>query len=196
MLARDNFGALSAVFVVLWGINVAIDVSGLKSGTTFISGLASLGGQFYLTSAILTKLGLTDRDAKPRFMSFWGANILSSIGIALGLVLLVVPGVYLAARWSASGPAVLSGDKAAEALSRSWRMTADRAMPIAIALLVIFVPLIGIGVILAVTIPDSFAQSIVLNGFVFAGLCLSWVLAAAIYSLLAAPHGDLADVFA
>jgi hypothetical protein len=52
------------------------------------------------------------------------AVLLSGAGIALGLVLLIVPGIYVAVRWYfVAQSVVIDGGRSAEALRGSWRLT-------------------------------------------------------------------------
>ena len=52
------------------------------------------------------------------------AVLLSGAGIALGLVLLIVPGIYVAVRWYfVAQSVVIDGGRSTEALRGSWRLT-------------------------------------------------------------------------
>lgn len=52
------------------------------------------------------------------------AVLLSGAGIALGLVLLIVPGIYVAVRWYfVAQSVVIDGARSTEALRGSWRLT-------------------------------------------------------------------------
>lgn len=56
--------------------------------------------------------------------SYFGAAFLSGLGMILGLILLVVPGLILAARWSIATGLVLRDDAhASDSLKRSWELT-------------------------------------------------------------------------
>jgi hypothetical protein len=70
-----------------------------------------------------------------------GAGIL----VFLGFILLIVPGVLLALRWSVAGPAlVLEGRAIPEAMGRSADLTRDRRMSI----LLLFLIFLGIQFVL------------------------------------------------
>ncbi len=56
-----------------------------------------------------------------------GVAILSGIGIALGMIVLIVPGLILAAMWAVAIPAAVIEEKGAfESLSRSQELTSER----------------------------------------------------------------------
>ena len=59
-----------------------------------------------------------------RLVTLFLAVLLSGAGIALGLVLLIVPGIYVAVRWYfVAQSVVIDGARSAEALRGSWRLT-------------------------------------------------------------------------
>lgn len=67
------------------------------------------------------------RAAAPRFPAALGAVVLSSLGIALGLLLLVVPGVWLAVRWYfGAQAAVLDQTSPGASLARSAQLVKGR----------------------------------------------------------------------
>lgn len=67
------------------------------------------------------------RAAAPRFPAALGAVLLSSLGIAIGLLLLVVPGIWLAVRWYfAAQAAVLDNTSPSASLDRSAELVEGR----------------------------------------------------------------------
>src|SRR5436189_1325221 len=52
-------------------------------------------------------------DANSRLLSLVGASLIYSIGVVIGLVLLIVPGLLVAARWSLMAPAIMLEEKLA-----------------------------------------------------------------------------------
>jgi hypothetical protein len=74
-----------------------------------------------------------------------GLMLGSGVLIGLGFVLLIVPGVLLALRWSAAGPVlVLEGRSIPEAMGRSADLTRDRRGSI----FLLFLIFVGIEVVL------------------------------------------------
>ena len=97
-----------------------------------LAALASLVGQFWLQGALVEavgdvrdgrqdlSLGETFRRVQPRLPAIIVAGILAAIGIFIGFVLLVVPGLFLLTIWSLIIPViVLEGRSAGESFGRS-----------------------------------------------------------------------------
>jgi hypothetical protein len=60
---------------------------------------------------------------RPRLPALISAGVLAGLGIAVGFVLLIVPGLYLLTRWALIVPViVLEGKSAGESFSRSWEL--------------------------------------------------------------------------
>jgi hypothetical protein len=59
-----------------------------------------------------------------RLLPMIGVTILSYLGISMGLLLLIVPGILVAIGWSLAGPLIVdASDSPLEALSESWEAT-------------------------------------------------------------------------
>lgn len=139
---------------------------------------AALGGAFgiaYLVATIvagylvleifLEKAGLLVKGAGRNFLGYIGQSIVMGLAIAIGLILLIVPGVYLAARWAiAQGLLVGRHANAMDALSLSWEETDGHVLTIVGAALGLFVPLIlGLIVIVGLLGESSMIGMIVSN---------------------------------
>ena len=84
------------------------------------------------------------------------AVVLVALGVALGLIALIVPGIYLAVRWVAVPQAVVvEGKEGADALRRSWELTRGKGW---FAFFVLLVANLLVGVLAAlVLLPLEFA---------------------------------------
>lgn len=70
------------------------------------------------------------------------ANLFASLAVGFGLILLIFPGLYLAARWYLLLPLIISGrSKPSDAFSASWDALDGRVGALIGAMLVLFVPL-------------------------------------------------------
>ena len=77
---------------------------------------------------------------QPKLGALILAGILAGLGIVVGLILLIVPGLYLLARWSMIAPAIiLENVSATESFSRSHALVRGRAWPVFGILIVLFV---------------------------------------------------------
>jgi hypothetical protein len=168
-------------------------------GAPFVAGIASLAAQYYLTAGALERLGLREPGGRNRFGAFWGLNILSGLGIALGFLFLILPGIYLSARWAVASVVLLAEDDTVSvALGESWAVTRPNLWAIIATLLVIFVPacLLAFGISIPLYSREPMLAQLILYVFLFAAFVTSWLTAVAIYSLLRPSHEQLAEVFA
>jgi hypothetical protein len=95
----------------------------------------SLVGFFWLTGALVeavhdvrdgridTTIGELFERTRPKLPALIAAGVLAALGILVGLVLLIVPGLFLLTRWSLVAPVVvLEGKGPGDALGRSWEL--------------------------------------------------------------------------
>ena len=125
-------------------------------------------------------------------------GIMSGLGILLGLLLLVVPGIVLFVRWSIAVPILLdTGDGVTDSLRRSWHDTEGCFWPILVTYLVLYGPAVAaaaLGYALATWNPDNLAGVVVANLALNGGLIVGWHAAVAIYSHFQSPP-SIAAVF-
>ena len=173
-----NFGPFFLLCLLLQGVPSALvaygqlmaRASGIFSIFAIVGALASLVTVPMLEGALISG-SMSDLEGRPASMNDWlaagrahwprllGLGLLTALGVCLGLILLIVPGVLLALRWSAAGPAVvLEGRSIQEAMGRSAALTRDRRWAI------FLLGLIFLGAMIVLQI----ALSIV--GFPFRGL--------------------------
>jgi hypothetical protein len=75
--------------------------------------------------------------------SLLGLMIVSGLAIGVGLVVLIVPGVYLALRWAVAGPSmVLSGRGISDSMQRSATLTEGRRWAMFLFYLIVFLVLL------------------------------------------------------
>ena len=97
---------------------IAIDYA---DAADFLLTIFILVMQYWLTKAMLRDLR-GEALAASRFAAFVVLGVVTTTGILLGLVLMVVPGIVLMVRWSIAVPILLgSDDTIFAALGRSWR---------------------------------------------------------------------------
>ena len=73
-----------------------------------------------------------------KFLHYLVANILYSIIVCIGIVLLIIPGIYLAIRLQFFQQYIVSEERcsAIDALKKSWELTQGQAMPLFLLALV------------------------------------------------------------
>lgn len=161
----QNFGALFgsalAVFVVVGlaaGIVQGIDgvILGLVAAAIRLAGQALFTG-FVVELVKDVRDGRRDQTvgdlfsaASPFILPLIGFGILFAIGVAIGFILIIVPGLILLTFWSVGAPAiVVEKIGPIEAFGRSWRLVRGNAWPVFGALLLIWLIVVVIWFIFA-----------------------------------------------
>ena len=170
-----------------------------------IGGLLGIVGAFWLQGALTeavadvrdgrADLSLTDtfRRVQPRLWSIVGAGILAGLGIALGFILLIVPGLVLLTWWSLIVPAiVLEGKPAMEAFGRSRELVRGNGWNVFGVIVLTILIVIAFSIVISLVlfwIPGdefrSFVQSVVQNTLAYPFMALALTL---MYFVLAAPE--------
>jgi hypothetical protein len=87
--------------------------------------------------------------ASPYILPLIGFGILFAIGLAIGFVLLIVPGLILLTFWSVGAPAiVVEGASPIDAFGRSWRLVRGEAWSVFGVLLLVFLIVIAVQAVL------------------------------------------------
>ncbi|ANU08211.1 hypothetical protein [Paraurantiacibacter namhicola] len=207
--------------LVLGGLTAAgillgyIDTSELRAGfgggfvvdehTSLEAGLFELGlfvltvvGMYMVLREQLASQGRLGRSSGS-FWLFLGMSILALLGVGLGLLLLVVPGLFLIVRWSAAnGFAVSRGLGPVDALKASWEATDGHSWSIFFAgLILVFGASIAFGVIMASMMAISAQVAGVVAGLLdaFADV-LSYAFSIAVFCAVASDEEEAAAVFA
>ena len=138
-------------------------------------------------------LGETVRAALPFVLPVAVASILASIGIAIGFILIIVPGLILLTFWSLIVPSiVIGGEGITGSFSKSWRTVRGYAWHVFGTYVLVFLILIVFDIVLGlilVALPllaRSFISSIVSGTLVAPFLALVVTL---VYYRLIAAHG-------
>ena len=181
-----------------------------------IGALASIVGTFWLQGALVEavqdvrdgkqdlSIGDMFQRVQPRLPSLIVAGILAGLGIALGLILLIVPGLFLLTIWSLIVPSiVIEGKSAGESFGRSRELVKGHGWQvfgvIAITIGAVIVASIIVG-LLTFWLPDgfdSFVSDLISNTVVVPFVAVAWTL---MYFALAqgrseAPAPAAADAF-
>jgi hypothetical protein len=199
-------GDLPIVLVMLAGISAAatiIDVTAPSAGN--ILNIPVLVVQYYLIRHLIDRQGLRSADRLGGFGSFFVVGLITGLAILLGCLLLILPGLYLSARWAMVDAAVVGENRGySDAMRRSWDASEGNVLPIALAILAISVPMIiGLALMLAIDPPSersavyAFGFSAILNFLLYASQICIWYLGVALYKLLLADSAvaELGEVF-
>jgi hypothetical protein len=125
----------------LW-LSASLNLSGHRFPALLVTlgrALASVGIHFLILRVLLGNEGLTAPSARSRPGAFLLLWIGMSIGISIGLILLIVPGLILMARWELAAQFVIAeGMDASEAAGASRDATRNARWPIIGAYLLLF----------------------------------------------------------
>ncbi|KQM42695.1 hypothetical protein ASE57_11075 [Sphingomonas sp. Leaf11] len=188
-------GLVPLVALSMWGDLGGADVMPLSflaiSITSFIL-------QYVLTRRAMRAGGLLTADMPGNVGGFFGLCFLSNLGILLGFTLFIVPGIWIYARWIASGP-ILFAEQATvgEALANSAERTRSLLGAIVGATAILYMPFVA-GLAASMMSDEatilSPAVSLAINIGLIGSQIAGWYLAVAIYRAL--QPQPLAEVFA
>lgn len=129
-MLRQNPRVFAAPLLLYTVAGSAIDIDSLlrPDGTPIplfvINIVTQLLVQLWVTRLALARLGCRPAATGARFGTAFVASLLSSLGVLLGLILLILPGIYLLGRWALVFP-VLMNERigAIDAMRRSNALT-------------------------------------------------------------------------
>jgi Membrane domain of glycerophosphoryl diester phosphodiesterase len=191
--------ALLAV-IVLTAVSVATDFMGLN--TIILVAAVSLWFQTSVTQSVMNRHDLiADGEFRSgRFAAVFGVSFISNLAIILGFVLLVVPGIFLAVRWSIAVPAVVgSADSVTDGLRESWQKTKGQFWQILVVVLILTL-FFMLPVAAALWFTDTAAGesapfSLGINLVSSSGSVLGWYVMIALYEVLRSPRESLSEIF-
>jgi len=157
-------------FVIYLGLSLtALAVGQAFGGAAGIaaSALITFFGYFWLQALHVLEVagdesaaGRTFRRAARRLLPLLGASVLAGLGLALGFVLFLVPGLVLMVWWSLLVPAVvLEGHGPRAALRRSRELVRGHGVKVFTTMVISAVIVIPVAVVLLVVISYTFKDS-------------------------------------
>ncbi|MBB4837186.1 hypothetical protein HNP52_000237 [Sphingomonas kyeonggiensis] len=201
-LLQANLRATLVAMLTLVAVATAADTIGSEgAGLNLAIGIGTMFAQYAVTRGALRSAGLLDAEGRAgRAGAFALATILSSLGIAIGFVFLILPGIYLWARWSMVAPLTVGeGMSSNQAMRESWSRTQSLVAPISAALLLLSVPLLlFVGTVFFYPDygPVPIGLALLSNLLIYTAQALIWHAAVAIHQLTRSPSNDLEQVFA
>jgi hypothetical protein len=142
-------------------------------------------------------LGETVSAVLPYLLTVTAASILASIGIAIGLALIIVPGLILLTFWSLIVPSiVIGGEGVFSSFSKSWRTVRGYAWHVFSTYVLVFLILIVFDIVLGLVlialplVARNFISSIVSGTLIAPFLALVVTL---VYYRLTAAHATRAE---
>jgi hypothetical protein len=190
---------------------VAGDLGIIWDALSFVFLLITVGLGYLLTLELFRRSSLVGAPHSGRFLQYMGLTVLMTLGIVLGLVFLIIPGLIFAARWTpALGYLFVDGEGPAGSMSKAWDRTGDHFGPIFSASLVPMILIFGTAMpvlvlnwfggatVLGIDLDPSslgLLASIAVNVASSSGQVLSLGITVAVYALLEGNPQSLENVF-
>lgn len=186
------FVVAAIVFLVVNLINAVLgSVIGSSAGIAFlvaiISMVVSLVGTFWLQGALVyavedvrdgrvdSSIGELFERVRPYLGTLIVAGLLAGLGIAIGLVLLIVPGLVLLTWWCLIVPVIVLEEKqVGEAFTRSRELVSGNGWTV-------------FGIVIVTAVASAIASGIIQSIFSFLGLFLRYWIGGAIASAIVGP---------
>ena len=164
-------------------------------------GIAQTVAEYYLIVAMMRNMDLLPAKRERGFWAFFGLGILSGLGTIAGLVLLIVPGIILLARWMPAYGFLLGQNRGVtDALGESWDQTRPHFWAILLAMLL---PTLAYGAGVAVyVLPElgvelpAFVIALLANVLLYGAALFMTALGIATYAVLANHTSEFSEVFA
>jgi hypothetical protein len=169
---------LAIAFVIYLAAAVIAALLGLASGTVgaVLGSLVQIVAAFLLQATLVKavqdvrdgradmSIGDTVRAAVPYLGAVAGASILAGIAITIGLILIIVPGLYLITIWAVIVPViVLEQSGAMASFGRSQRLVRGNGWHVFGTLVLVYIIMLVVGIILALifsALPHSLANGL------------------------------------
>lgn len=109
---------------------------------------------YQLLKTMIERTGLRSRGDGDVFLTYFGLAVLYGLAVAAGLILLVIPALFLISRWCLAQPFVVArGDGVMKAFGESWQRTSGNEFPIIMVVLLFVVVPMGISIAAGVMLP-------------------------------------------
>lgn len=202
-VARARLGlTLATIFLITAGFSL-LDLFPNRSASAVPSLIVNLYVQYHFVKALLSDNIIPSQPRKHKYGSLFLAGLLGGLGMLAGTILLVLPGIFLMARWSISTPFIVAEDlSGSAALKASWDATFEARW----ALFAVFVAFCaGLGALFVAVIlinvtfdfgQESLFLSVATNFLVSLCSVGGWILGVGIYRGLRPSSNMLAGVFA
>lgn len=157
-----------------------------KLAVTLLTVVISVVASYLLLNTMIRRTGLLSRTREDVFLTYFGLAILSALAIMVGMILLVIPALFLMARWSIAQPLVVArGDGVKQAFGESWQKTSGSEFQIIVAVLVLVIPLTAISVLCGLLLDKGSVVAIVVAQIAQSGASVASVsMGVALYGMI------------
>lgn len=148
-LVQDNFRAVLIAIAILTVCGGITDYAEVLSGSAVVGIVSQIAFmlfgfvvQYLLLEVFLKQVGMLTAGQGRPILAYVGLIIVMFLGTTLGMLLLIVPGVILAVRWSLAGPLLIcEKGTVVEAIAKSWDITKGYTVTLLLTMLLVFIPI-------------------------------------------------------
>ena len=146
---KANWRTFALIFLASTSAGIGMDLSPAlgEAALLYVFGFTffNLFLQACITIAVLNSGGQIVPPRKWRIASLFGVGLVTGVGIVFGLLVLVLPGLFLVGRWFLAAPSLFAEDiSVSEAIQASWDATEQHWLACTI---------IGVGIFLCQAVP-------------------------------------------
>lgn len=201
---RSDFVYFVGFIVALTAIWVANDILMPDSLTlgSIGSAIITIVGQSVMIRRHLQRAGISSAAslADGRYIAVFGISFLTGLGILAGIILLVIPGLFLAARWFLSVPAMFAENSGVtEGIGSSWRASEAHFFQLLTLMLLTAVPMLIVFVFLWVETnpeqPLNLVESFLGNLAVAVTTVTGWLAAVSSYHVIKGGDAQAREIF-
>jgi hypothetical protein len=162
---REQAGVLLPVALVLFGINALVSYALQDGALALIASIVALIiSTFYQGMVVQLVRDVIDgrrdhsagdllRSVSPVVMPLIVVSILAGIGIVIGFILIIIPGLFLLTIWSVVAPVVVVENPGiGGAFSRSRALVKDHGWQVFAVIVIVFLIFLVVGVITAILV--------------------------------------------
>lgn len=140
---KTNWRTFALIFLASTAAGVGMDLSSALGEAAILYVFAFTFFNLFLQAciiiAVLNGAGQNVASRKWRIASLFGVGLVTGLGIAFGLLVLILPGLFFAGRWFLAAPALFAEDiSMSEAIQTSWDATEQHWLACSIIAVVIF----------------------------------------------------------
>ena len=192
VIERTALPALIFVIVVTalcapisWFTVGSLSASRLAGGE-LLKAVIGIVAAYFLIVPMLRRAGLHTRSDADAFLPFIGLSVLSALGVLLGFIAFIIPGLFVMARWSIAQPLLVGrGTGVMESLGESWERTRGNEFSIIIAALALALAPIVVMIATAVFFEETSPVRIVVTQLASSAMSAIFLgMGVAIYGLM------------
>ena len=192
VIERTALPALIFVIVVTalcapisWFTVGSLSASRLAGGE-LLKAVIGIVAAYFLIVPMLRRAGLHTRSDADAFLPFIGLSVLSALGVLLGFIAFIIPGLFVMARWSIAQPLLVGqGTGVMESLGESWERTRGNEFSIIVAALALALAPIVVMIATAVFFEETSPVRIVVTQLASSAMSAIFLgMGVAIYGLM------------